>query len=44
METRSTTVVSLTAAVRSSIGAKLVMAITGVGLILFVIGHMLGNL
>lgn len=36
--------VSLTAAVRSSIGAKLVMAITGVGLILFVIGHMLGNL
>jgi succinate dehydrogenase / fumarate reductase cytochrome b subunit len=44
LETRSTTVVSLTAAVRSSIGAKLVMAVTGLGLILFVIGHMLGNL
>ncbi len=33
-----------TAALRSSIGAKLVMAVTGVGLFLFVIGHMLGNL
>jgi len=29
---------------RSSIGVKLVMAVTGVGLILFVIGHLLGNL
>jgi succinate dehydrogenase cytochrome b subunit len=29
---------------RSSIGAKIVMAITGVGLFLFVIAHLLGNL
>ena len=31
-------------ALRSSIGAKLVMAVTGIVLLLFVIGHLLGNL
>jgi succinate dehydrogenase / fumarate reductase cytochrome b subunit len=30
--------------VRSSVGAKYVMALTGLGLMLFVIGHMIGNL
>ncbi len=29
---------------RSSVGKKLVMAVTGVGLVLFVCGHMVGNL
>src|SRR3954466_15478471 len=29
---------------RSSVGAKYVMAVTGLGLILFVIAHMAGNL
>lgn len=35
---------SLATFMRSSIGAKLVMAVTGLGLILFVLGHLLGNL
>jgi succinate dehydrogenase / fumarate reductase cytochrome b subunit len=35
---------TLSAALRSSIGAKLVMAITGAGLLLFVVVHLLGNL
>lgn len=35
---------SLAAAMRSSIGAKTVMAITGLGLIVFLVGHLLGNL
>ncbi len=30
--------------VRSSVGAKFIMALTGLGLMLFVIGHMIGNL
>ena len=30
--------------VKSSLGKKYLMAITGIGLFLFVIGHMLGNL
>lgn len=29
---------------RSTIGKKVVMAVTGIGLVVFVIGHMLGNL
>ena len=32
------------AAMRSSIGAKTVMAVTGLGLIVFLMGHLLGNL
>jgi len=34
----------LTAALKSSIGSKVVMALTGLGLVLFVIVHMAGNL
>ncbi len=35
---------SIVAAARSSIGAKLVMAVTGLGLVFFVLGHLAGNL
>lgn len=34
----------LSAAVKSSLGSKVIMALTGLGLILFVIIHMAGNL
>ena len=35
---------SLSTYLKSSIGEKTLMAVTGIFLILFVIGHMLGNL
>src|SRR2546422_10336962 len=35
---------SLVGTLTSSIGMKIVMAVTGAGLVIFVIGHMLGNL
>ncbi|PYL62083.1 MAG: succinate dehydrogenase, partial [Verrucomicrobia bacterium] len=41
---RPHTVNVLSAFYRSSVGKKMIVAITGVILILFVIGHLLGNL
>lgn len=35
---------SITAFLRSSIGRKFIVALTGLGLVFFVLGHMLGNL